>query len=93
MLASLLARARQAIEFARRFPLTAPIVAAADTALRVLRGNLTAFLAEPWVVAAAIASTVDQTANGGSLGWKAWLGSYALAACRWFTSPVHEQPV
>lgn len=91
MFDSLVARVRQLVNFLRYFPLTAPAVAAIDTIVRVLKGNLRALLAEPWVVGTAIFDSVN-IAGGDHLGFWGHVGLYALAACRWFTSPIHEQP-
>lgn len=88
----MLDRLSDLVAFCRDFPLTAPAVAAIDTIVRLVSGNVRAFLAEPWVVVAAVFTATNEATGGGitSANWKAWLGAYALAFCRYFTVPHFE---
>ncbi len=80
----MLAKLQRAIDALRKFPPTAPIVAAVDTLVATVRGNLTYALSEPWVVASTVALTVS-VVDGAP--WYVVAGSYALGVARWLTTP------
>lgn len=72
------------IAFLRAFPATAPIVAAVDTLVATVTGNLTYVVAEPLVALGAIVAGVS-VADGA--GWEGYVTAYLIAAARWFTTP------
>ena len=76
------------MNFLRTFPLTAPFVAAFDTLLAVVKGNVVALLAEPLVVLGSLYAVLDATVVDSSLGWKGYALAYVTAAARFFTTPA-----
>lgn len=72
----------------RSFPLTAPFIAAADTLIAVVKGNITALLAEPLVVLGSLYAVLDATVVDSGLGWKGYVVAYVTAAARFFTTPA-----
>lgn len=72
------------VAFCRRFPLTAPVVAAVDTVVATVTGNFKYAISEPLVVLAAIQAGVSVAVGA---GWKAYVAAYLTAAARYFTTP------
>lgn len=68
----------------RTFPPTAPLVAAIDTIVATVTGNVTYAISEPLVVLGGVVAAVS-VADGA--GWEAYVVAYATAAARWLTTP------
>ena len=79
---------RRAIDYLRDFPITAPIVAAVDTAIAVVTFNVRRLLAEPLVVLGAVTAAANALLASGET--KGYALAYVVAAARYFTEPVHD---